>query len=196
MVNKRKLLLWWVLANAVGGAVVGAFEEGGFQFFATLVLTGPILGVAQWFVLRRYIRQAGWWVLVTTVGWYLGIPVTLVTREILNPILLEMLLAVSKFWEAFWFNIVNQFITFAILGAAQWLVLSRHCQQAWWWILGSSVGGFVNGALAALFTLGFQTIAMKINAQMAGAIAYGSGWTGSGLVTGIMLVWLLPNRYK
>ncbi|MBF1989008.1 hypothetical protein [Fischerella thermalis] len=195
MVNKRKLLLWWVLANAVGGAIVGALEEGGFQFFATLVLTGPILGVAQWLVLRHYIRHTNWWVIASILGWYLGFPVTLVTREILNPILLEMLLAVSKLWEVFWLNAVNQLVTFTVLGVAQWLVLRQHLQQAWWWILASSVGGFVNGAVsAAVCAAACQTIAMKVNAQMAGAIAYGSGWTGSGLVTGIMLVWLLPNR--
>jgi hypothetical protein len=195
MVNKRKLLLWWVLANAVGGAIVGALEEGEFQFFATLVLTGPILGVAQWLVLRRYIRHTNWWVIASILGWYLGFPVTLVTREILNPILLEMLLAVSKLWEVFWLNAVNQLVTFTVLGVAQWLVLRQHLQQAWWWILASSVGGFVNGAMsAAVCAAACQTIAMKVNAQMAGAIAHGSGWTGSGLVTGIMLVWLLPNR--
>ncbi len=196
MVKNRRLLLWWVLANAVGGAVVGTLEEGGFQFFATLILTGPILGVAQWFVLKRYIRQAGWWVLASTVGWYLGIPVTLITREIINPIITEMLLTVSQSWEAFWLHVINQCVTFAVWGVAQWLVLSRHFQQAWRWILASSVGGLVNGALAAMLTLGLQTVAIKINAQMLGAIAYSTGWIGSGLVTGIMLVWLLPNHSK
>jgi hypothetical protein len=52
------------------------------------------------------------------------------------------------------------------------------------------------GALAAILTLGLQTVAIKINAQMVGAIAYSTGWTGSGLVTGIMLVWLLLNHSK
>lgn len=118
MVNKRKLLLWWVLANAVGGAIVGALEEGGFQFFATLVLTGPILGVAQWLVLRRYIRHTNWWVIASILGWYLGFPVTLVTREILNPILLEMLLAVSKPWEVFWLNAVNSVSHFHCIGSS------------------------------------------------------------------------------
>jgi hypothetical protein len=196
MVKNRKLLLWWVLANTVGGAVVGTLEEGGFQFFATLILTGPILGIAQWFVLKRYIRQAGWWVLASTVGWYLGILVTLITREIVNPIITEILLTVSKSWEPFWLHVINQSVTFAVLGVAQWLVLSRHFQQAWRWILASSVGGLVNGALAAMLTLGLQTLVIKINAQMVGAIAYSTGWTGSGLVTGIMLVLLLANRYQ
>ncbi|MGJ5674124.1 MAG: hypothetical protein ACR9NN_11010 [Nostochopsis sp.] len=190
MLKNKRLLLWWVLANALGGAVVGTLEEGGFQFFATLILTGPILGVAQWLVLKRYMRQTGWWVLTSTVGWYLGIPLTLITREILNPIIREMLL------ERFWSNVINQSVTFTVLGVAQWLVLSRHFQQAWRWILASSVGGLVNGALVAILTLGLQTVAIKINAQMVSAIAYSTGWTGSGLVTGIMLVWLLANRYQ
>ena len=44
--------LWWVLASAVGFAVVRAG-----------------VGIAQWFVLRRHVSRAGWWVLASTVGY-------------------------------------------------------------------------------------------------------------------------------
>jgi len=33
---------------------------------------GAIMGLAQWFVLKRYFHQAMWWIVGSTVGWTLG----------------------------------------------------------------------------------------------------------------------------
>ncbi len=74
---------WWVLATAggqVGGGIVLAFggvlSYVGYDYLqevlvvvlvSTLsgVMAGAILGLAQWLVLRRWVRRAGWWILVT-----------------------------------------------------------------------------------------------------------------------------------
>ncbi|MBF2009227.1 MAG: hypothetical protein IGS49_28240 [Chlorogloeopsis fritschii C42_A2020_084] len=190
------MLLWWILANAVGGAVVGALEESGFQFLATLILTGPILGVAQWFVLRRYLRYAYWWILASTFGWLLGIQVRIAAGRILDPIV-EILLAVGGFGEVFWLNVVKEPVTAVGLGIAQWLILRHYSNQAGWWIVANVLGGCVNGAVSSAVCAAIcQTLAMKLNAGVASAIAYGTGWAGSALVTGIMLVWLFSNRHK
>ena len=45
--------LGWVL----GGGLIG--EIG----------IGAVTGILQWIVLRRQVRQAGWWVLASTAGW-------------------------------------------------------------------------------------------------------------------------------
>ncbi|HSR15235.1 MAG TPA: hypothetical protein VLL51_05755 [Gemmatimonadales bacterium] len=49
---------------------------------ATLVLaaglgavTGPVLGSAQWFVLRRHVPRAGHWLWANALAWALGMPV-------------------------------------------------------------------------------------------------------------------------
>ena len=81
----------WVLATVVGFAV------GGTLAFVTLVAAGyydlddlvgravspfllsalffapigPVVGIAQWIVLRRRIKAAGWWVLANIVAWVL-----------------------------------------------------------------------------------------------------------------------------
>ncbi|MFQ4140969.1 hypothetical protein [Chlorogloeopsis sp. ULAP02] len=191
-----KMLLWWILANAIGGAVVGALEESGFQFLATLILTGPILGVAQWFVLRRYLRYGYWWILASTFGWLLGIQVRIAAGRILDPIV-EMLLAVGEFGEVFWLNIVKEPVTVGGLGIAQWLILRHYSNQAGWWIFASILGGCVKGAISSAVCAAIcQTLTMKLNAGIASAIAYSTGWAGSGLVTGIMLVWLFANCHK
>jgi hypothetical protein len=38
-------------------------------------LFGLGLGVAQWWVLRRFARSAGWWIVVNGVGWMVGLGV-------------------------------------------------------------------------------------------------------------------------
>jgi len=79
---------WWVLSSTVGGVVglvvglivggavggvaveaVGELADGnvvgGLVGFAAF---GASVGIAQWFVLRRKVSRAGWWVLASTVG--------------------------------------------------------------------------------------------------------------------------------
>ncbi|MCJ7668464.1 MAG: hypothetical protein MUP04_09355 [Anaerolineae bacterium] len=70
---------WWVLARTVGlagGAVVGttavALAGGDPTTWGVVggwVVGGAMAGLMQWFVLRRQVSRAGWWVLASTVGW-------------------------------------------------------------------------------------------------------------------------------
>jgi hypothetical protein len=85
---------WWILAStagwavglAVGGAVshavVGAV--GSAVRFAVLLavgdavggaVAGTVVGAAQWLILRRQVRRAGWWILASTTGWAVGLSV-------------------------------------------------------------------------------------------------------------------------
>jgi len=175
--------------------MVGALEEGGLQFFATLVLSGPILGIAQWFVLRYELRGAGAWVLLSTVGWLVGTNLRLLLKGTLN-LLVRSLLAIAGLWEVFWLNTVNEPVTLAVLGVAQWLMLRRY-QGAGWWIVASAAGGVVKGAVSStVCALACQAVALGIKNGQAGsmvaaALSSGAGWAGYGAVTGIMLVWLL-----
>ena len=194
------LWLWWTLASALGGATVGALEEGGFQFFATLVLTGPVIGVVQWLVIRRYIRAVGWWVVASTVGWYIGVNFRFLLVGILNP-LIQSLWQKFGLWEVFWLNTVKEPVTLTVYGASQWLMLRRSLSRAGWWILASAVGGIVKGAVeATVCAVACQPIAASVrNGQggvMAAALSYGAGWAGYGVVTGLVLMWLLPQPYR
>jgi len=66
---------WWIPASAAGWA--------GGAALVTLVLRpqspvlGPVvigagIGVAQWLVLRWQVYRAWWWILLSTLGWTLG----------------------------------------------------------------------------------------------------------------------------
>ena len=71
--------LRWLLATIVGwtaGLVIlillpkttaPTLVEG-----ALLMLAGTLASVAQWLVLRRHIRQVGWWVPASVAGWVGG----------------------------------------------------------------------------------------------------------------------------
>ena len=70
---------WWVLASILGlavAAVVGtavALARGYSaipeNFAVVAGVGGAMAGLMQWFVLRRQVSRAGWWVLASTVGW-------------------------------------------------------------------------------------------------------------------------------
>lgn len=66
----------WPLATLVGGVAAGALADvlaGGINAIAVFAGFGLLIGVAQWLVLSRWVGQAWWWVIASTLGWTLGI---------------------------------------------------------------------------------------------------------------------------
>ncbi|MFX0201097.1 MAG: hypothetical protein ACFFCW_33680 [Candidatus Hodarchaeota archaeon] len=70
---------WWILATAMGRVAGNGLISLGFTALKGLLsyssaswitqpISGAILGIAQWFVLRQQISKAGWWILATTMG--------------------------------------------------------------------------------------------------------------------------------
>ena len=69
---------WWVVASTVGAAIVGvgaAFLSSKIE--ASLIiaygLSGAILGVLQWIVLRRQTSRAWLWILASPLGWAIAV---------------------------------------------------------------------------------------------------------------------------
>jgi hypothetical protein len=71
----------WVFASLVAALASGLLlltvglidrELGGL---ASAGFYGTLLGLAQWWLLRRQFSRAGWWVLASTVGWLIAVPV-------------------------------------------------------------------------------------------------------------------------
>jgi hypothetical protein len=46
------------------------------------MVTGPILGAAQWRVLRRYVRNAHWWLWANAGAWALGMSLIFVGMDV------------------------------------------------------------------------------------------------------------------
>lgn len=66
---------WWILATAVGWAV-GQMVVNIVPLVGTVVVQGAVLGAVtgtmQWFVLRRWVYRAAWWIVMSTLGWAVG----------------------------------------------------------------------------------------------------------------------------
>lgn len=74
---------WWIVATTLGWSL-GLFGTR-HLYYATLstaldvhsiwfgvikvVVTGGTIGLAQWFVLRRRVRYAAWWIIANVFGW-------------------------------------------------------------------------------------------------------------------------------
>jgi len=70
----------WALASAAGWALgyllalaLGRFEPS----FLTGLLLGTTAGAAQWLILRREVHWAGWWIVLSAVGWSTGMSMAL-----------------------------------------------------------------------------------------------------------------------
>jgi len=72
-------LTTWLLGMLAGGKAGAPPEESPGLIITGAALVGAglgaLLGVAQWFVLRRHVRRAGWWVLANALAWAGGMAV-------------------------------------------------------------------------------------------------------------------------
>jgi len=57
-----------------------------FLFYLCMVISFVSLGVCQWFILRKNFRQSGWWILSTTIGYYLGWELTWMNNNYTLPV--------------------------------------------------------------------------------------------------------------
>jgi hypothetical protein len=71
---------WWILSTVLG------FTAGFFVLVLlntirlgviSLATYGAVVGLAQWFVLRRRVRMSGWWIPATVIGWLIAMAVGL-----------------------------------------------------------------------------------------------------------------------
>ncbi len=82
---------WWIVATCLGLLLAfgisfnlsGLAHSLGFEIdndwsiLYTMVLLGGSIGLLQWFVLRRYVSRAGWWIIASVAGWILAVLVVL-----------------------------------------------------------------------------------------------------------------------
>ena len=123
----------WMIAMPVLGVVLGG---------------GIGIGVAHWRVLRvERIRRAGWWVLAHTLRWGAGTAVGVAVGVAVG-------LSVGFYTHYRWAAAVGLFVGFTVAGlvggALQWLVLRGQVPGAARWVLASTIGYALGGALVAV----------------------------------------------
>lgn len=190
------LFLSWILVNALGGFVVGGLEAWRFQFLATLVLSGPILGAVQWFVLWQGLGMNLLWVLVSSVGWFLGIAVSIYASPLTDPLIQALYAALGQ-WEVLWLNAVNQTIVLSLFGLAQWVLLRRRVETAALWIPISALAGLAYGVAGASFcAAACDPLGRSLGSIAATGMSSAVAWAAYSIVTGYALVRIFSERIQ
>ena len=191
--KKTKLFLAWILANAIGGFLVGFLESNGAQFLATLFLSGAILGTSQWLIFRALnARGLRWilWPVISALGWIVGVMLSILAMPTVDAILLPIQ---DSFWKLFWTNLINGPMFISCMAIAQGIVLSYHARHRLRaigvWLLASCTGAALNGAIGVILCRSICQIR-----PIGLGLVDSKGWGLYGIITGIALLWVLPNQ--
>ena len=166
--RRRLRFLWrfiWIstLGSVIGmllGMAVGNLAHQSWQWLSGSLhgawaisgaLAGAGLGIAQWLTLRRHLRHAWLWPVLTTVGAAAGNVLGLLVGDVLD-------------WRLWGSREKPWAITGAslglILGGAQWLLLRAQVQRARCWVFFTMVG---------------KSAGNVVSVSIGSAAAYGSG---------------------
>ena len=186
--NEFGLWLAWALATTLGmliGYLPLAFLVGsldlGIARVIVPIITGILLGVAQWLVLRPYVSKSYDWILNHAVGWVVGFTLGLFIVQLLSKTPLGMLVG---------------FIAFgAIVAVFQYPALRREIPHLTTWILANVIGWTLGAYLSQLaasvfFKNGVPTtfISVLVTVGITGLVA--------GAITALALIWIVrkPDR--
>ena len=186
-------LMIWVVANAIGGAL-GGLLEARLEFLGTLVLVGSMVGLCQWFLLRRYLPHAALWGWALALGWPLGNILRVSMGGFFTPLAEELTIR-GWLWEVFWLNFLQMPVTLFVVGLLQGLLLTPRRRTVTRWALINIAGGAVLGAVGATVCLHFcDRITALAGVATTGLTLGALSWLGYSLVTGPVLVMLLQRQ--
>lgn len=150
----RKTVVWWVVANTVGGLLGGALPYIVSLFIAVtmqilrysglslwllpfgalpIVLCASV-GVSQWLFLRNALTISPWWIATTILGCLVSMGTWLGLQ-----IALHEFLRLDEVWT----NALVFPFAFATLGIIQALHLSRYVQKTILWVPATMVAGLL-----------------------------------------------------
>jgi hypothetical protein len=148
------LVILRIIISFVGDFIyvdgVRHITEDYLSIYTFIPISGILMGVMQYGLLRRYLPRMGWWVLVTTGGWLFG------------GLLIVIFSRLNRMDGPFYLDL-QLFLMGLAIGVGQWLLLRRRLLHAGWWIGANIVGWGLLGLITAgntleqfgLFTLGF-----------------------------------------
>lgn len=184
--TSRWFWLQYFLATVSGGFAASTFVHITVSTSVEvvgIVIGGVILGVAQWFVLKKQIVKPIWWIPITTGGWVVG-------WAVCGGLIKEaMALARHGFQfsnsldlsEAVGDIAVGIAVIETTIGLAQWLLLRSQFSGSHWWIAATVVSG-----VASIPTIGV----------VGWTQAWIASWAVFGFITGSALAWLLQHSRR
>lgn len=128
------LFFMWILANSFGlglGWLMGwwlSFRVQGSLASVTIgAVTGLMLGLFQWLLLRLHGERTPWWVPVTVGTWGTGFLVGAYAASYLG-------------LTGAWFGVFTGACIGLLVGAGQWLVMRKSSARSFLWIPTSTFG--------------------------------------------------------
>ena len=181
--NEASLWLAWTLATALGmligylplALLINSLDLG-LARVSVPIVTGVLLGLAQWLVLRPYIVHSHDWIVNHAAGWVVGFSIGLFIVQLLSKTPLGMLLGYIAFGT--------------IVAIFQYPTLRREIPHLSTWII-ANVMGWTLGAYLSQLAAGV----LFHNAAPANDISafVGVGITGlvAGGITAVALIWIV-----
>jgi hypothetical protein len=189
-VNRNEFGLWlgWTLATAIGmllGLLIAIplVNLLNLQWARIIVplLTGFLIGLAQWAALRSYLIDATDWILAGGTSWAVGYALGLFLINALADTILG--------------GFAGYLLFGLIIALVQWPILRREIPNLWAWILANVIGwtlGFYLSQVSLDLFFEDPAIAPVASTSVISAI---SGLVAGG-ITGRVLVWIVrqPER--
>ncbi len=173
--SQAGLLLWleWVLASVAGfaiGGAVGSLVNPTVGF----IVTGSVVGMLQWVILRQHIARAGWVALA-------GLSTLIICFAFGGAIVGGVSGLVGGAFGLIAGAAVAGFVMGATGGSFQARFLGQHLSRTGWWVVASALGWAVGEGVAMALGQGGGSL-------VGGAIA--------GAITGTTLVWLMSHSAR
>ena len=204
-VERRGWEVWlrWVIYTTLGYFIIGAVTIAVFQFTPVGLFLSPVagtlgmvvVGLLQWTVLQRSIRDMRWlgWVLAAVLGQFVGAIMATIVAILLAPLIYTMLGDSGEILGGPAVQFGNLLVAGTVLGTVigfiQWLVLRRYLQAAAWWIPAMAVAMAITSVVSMPWPA-----SVGIGGLMAVPLTKGLTGIIVGAITGIALVWLLRKK--
>lgn len=159
-------LLAWTAATSAGITVM---ILPGMSDFLRILIAFFLMGLLQGLVLRRFWRDTLRWTLATAAGLFCGFYLS--ARFVLLDLYLGMSPEAGELDNLFGYSTLG-----AVFGLFQWLVLRRHVQDAYWWIVVNMLAWTAGGLMFRGDSMGFVATGGVV-----------------GVATGTILLWLIQK---
>jgi len=178
----------------VGAAVLGSGWSSGFWLGIPIggAVAGFVAGFLQERVLRTHLLVTKQWIVMTVLGWAIGLSVVVGISNWFRLYAKEM-----DPWYALTVYLIGAGIAGALSGVGQWILLRKRIEKSVWWFMACAVGSLSAWliVLAAWYLLGQgedlpTTLADLPVMLVLGALA---GWM-VGMEQGVALVGLIAQE--
>lgn len=186
--NEFGMWLEWTLATAFGmllgflpSIILVNIMDLALARIVVPLFAGFLVGLAQWFVLRKYVYDVSDWIWAAGASWAVGYALGLLIINGLTGTGLD--------------GFIGYLLFGAIVALVQWPILRREIPNVWMWIL-ANVIGWTAGFYLSQFSLDLFFNGPAISPVASTSVLSGVSGLVAGAITGIALVLIVrqPER--